>query len=188
MQQQEIHVTAQVPPTTLTEGHRTTGTAAFADRALKEVLTALASDATSPGSGAAAAATLALAAACAGKALAISRKHRAADESTNKAQRRLGELVGLALGRADVDSALFEKFIHDKSEQAASELLRADAASQALARELDTLLNEIEGTIHPGVMGDIAAARVLLSAASLIQARIRAENQRAARASGSHQM
>jgi formiminotetrahydrofolate cyclodeaminase len=160
-------VTAQVP---------------FADRALKEVLISLASDAASPGSGAAAAATLAFAAACAGKALAISRKHRAADEPTQAAERRLAELVGLALERADVDSALFEKFLHEKSAQAATELLRADAESQAVARELDTLLSEIEATVHPVVAGDVAAARILLSAASLIQCRIRAENQRAARA------
>jgi len=161
-----------------------TNPAAFADQPLKDVLTALASDATSPGSGAAAAAALAFAAACAGKALAISRKHRAADESTNAAEKRLGELVESALGRADIDSALFERFIHEKSAQSAADLLRADTASQALARELDRLLNEIEATIHPVVVGDIAAARVLLSAAGLIQGRIRAENQRAARALG----
>jgi hypothetical protein len=158
-----------------------TQTTAFADQPLKDVLAALASDATSPGSGAAAAAALAFAAACAGKALAISRKHRPADEVTRTAEERLGQLVGLALRSADIDSALFERFLHEKSAQSAAELLRADAASQALARELDTLLNEIDGTIHPVVAGDIAAARVLLSAASLIQARIRAENQRAAR-------
>ena len=45
-------------------------------------------------------------------------------------------------------------------------------------------LNEIDAVIHPIVAGDIAAARILLSAASLIQARIRAENQRAAREVG----
>jgi formiminotetrahydrofolate cyclodeaminase len=165
--------------TTSTEKPRV-GTVPFADRTLNEVLTALASDSVSPGSGAAAAATLAFAAACAAKALAISRKHRAADESTNAAEHRLGELIGAALGRADVDAALFEKFIHDKSAQTAAELVRADAASQGLARELDALLRQIDATIHPVVVGDIAAARALLSAASLIQARIRAENQRAA--------
>lgn len=97
------------------------------------------------------------------------------------AEARLADLVQRALERADVDAALFEAFIHNKSRQTADELLQADAATQALARELDTVLNEIDAAIHPIVAGDIAAARILLSAASLIQARIRTENQRAAR-------
>ncbi len=159
-----------------------TAVPAFADRTLRDALQSLASDAVSPGSGAAAAATLAFAAACAGKALAISRKRRPTDNHTSTAAEQLADLVRRALARADTDSALFESFVHCRSAQAAAELLRADAASQALARELDTLLNEIDASIHPVVAGDIAAARILLSAASLIQARIRAENQRAARA------
>src|SRR5581483_67799 len=123
----------------------------------------------------------AFAAACAGKALVISRKHRSPDDAAKVAAARLAELVKRALERADMDSALFERFIHDRSAPAAAELLRADASTQALAHELDTILNEIDAAIHPVVAGDIAAARILLSAASLIQARIRAENQRAAR-------
>ncbi len=154
---------------------------AFGDRPLADALRSLASAAVSPGSGAAAAATLAFAAACAGKALAISRKHRPSDPRTGPAEEQLAGLVRRALERADEDSALFEQFVRCKNAQTAAELLRADAASQALARELATLLNEVDGMIHPVVAGDIAAARVLLSAASLIHARIRAENQRAAR-------
>lgn len=154
---------------------------AFGDRTLSQILTSLASEAVSPGSGAAAAATLAFAAACAGKALAISRKHRPADDAAKAAEARLADLVKRALERADLDSALFAAFLHQKTAQAAAELLQADASTQALARELDTTLNEIDAAIHPIVAGDMAAARILLSAASLIQARIRAENQRAAR-------
>jgi len=81
-----------------------------------------------------------------------------------------------------MDARLFERFLHDKSAQAAAELLRADASSQGLSGELEVILNQIDSAIDPVVAGDMAAARILLSAASLIQARIRAENQRAARA------
>lgn len=157
---------------------------AFAERTLDEVLTALRSDAVSPGAGAAAAVTLAFAAACTGKALAISRKHLPTNDAANAVTARLAELMSRALGRADVDATLFASFMHHKSAPTAAELLRADAQTQALARELDSILNEIDAVIHPIVAGDIAAARILLSAAGLIQARIRAENQRAARELG----
>jgi formiminotetrahydrofolate cyclodeaminase len=153
----------------------------FADRTLEEVLTCLASDAVSPGSGAAAAVTLAFAAACAGKALAISRKHRPAEDYMNTAEKRLGEIVRSSLERADADASLFESFIHHKDRKAAEALVRADEAAQALSRELAAVLDEIGAAIHPVVAADIAAARMLLSAASQIEARIRAENQQAAR-------
>lgn len=168
-------MTTQASP----EGESTTRPA-LADRTLADVLNELASEAVSPGSGAAAAVTLAFAAACAGKALAISRRHRPANEALRAAEARIATLVRRSLERADADAALFEKFIHDKSSAAAAELLRADASSQALGRELDGILDEIDPAIHPVVAGDMAAARALLSAAGLIQARIRAENQRAA--------
>jgi formiminotetrahydrofolate cyclodeaminase len=152
----------------------------FATRTLEDVLTALASDAVSPGSGAAAAVTLAFAAACAGKALAISRKHRPAADDVNAAERRLKEIVRASLERADADAALFESFIHHKTQQSAQALLRADETAQGLSRELSTVLDKIEPTIHPVVAGDIAAARALLLAAGLVESRIRSENQRAA--------
>jgi formiminotetrahydrofolate cyclodeaminase len=153
----------------------------FANKTLEEVLTSLASDAVSPGSGAAAAVTLAFAAACAGKALAISRKHRPAEVYMNAAEKRLADIVRSSLERADADASLFESFIHHKDREAAEALVRADEATQALSRELAAVLDEIGSAVHPVVAGDIAAARVLLSAASQIEARIRAENQQAAR-------
>jgi formiminotetrahydrofolate cyclodeaminase len=152
----------------------------LADRTLADVLTALASDAISPGSGAAAAVTMAFAAACAGKALAISRKHRPAGEDMNAAEQRLADIVRLSLERADADAKLFESFIHHKNQQTAHALLRADEAAQGLTRELNTLLDKIEPTIHPVVAGDIAAARALLHAAITVESRIRGENQKAA--------
>jgi formiminotetrahydrofolate cyclodeaminase len=150
------------------------------DKTLEDLLARLASDAVSPGSGAAAAVTLAFAAACAGKALAISRKHRPAEDYVNAAEKRLADIVRASLERADADGKYFESFIHTKDRKAADALLQADEAAQSLTRELTTVLDEIAGTIHPVVAGDIAAARALLGAASVVQERIRAENQKAA--------
>ena len=99
----------------------------------------------------------------------------------NAAEKRLGEIVRSSLERADADASLFESFIHRKDRKAAEALVRADEATQALSHELAAVLDEISDAIHPVVAADIAAARVLLSAASQIEARIRAENQQAAR-------
>jgi hypothetical protein len=147
---------------------------------LSELLAALASDLISPGSGTAAAAAMAFAAACAGKALAISRKHRAADEVALAAQTQLQEIVRKSLERADVDSARFEDFLRHKNQQTARALIDADEATQALAAELGAVLDRIEPGVHPVVAGDILAARALLEASARIQDRICDENRRAA--------
>jgi formiminotetrahydrofolate cyclodeaminase len=147
---------------------------------LSELLAALASDHISPGSGAAGAAAMAFAAACAGKALAISRKHRAADEVALAAETQLQEIVRKSLQRADVDSARFEDFLRHKNQQTARALLEADQQTQALAAELLVVLDRIEPGVHPVVAGDILAARALLEAAARIQDRICDENRRAA--------
>lgn len=153
----------------------------ISDRTLIDVLTALASDAPSPGSGAAASVTLAFAAACAGKAVAITRKHRPEEPGyMSEAQRRLTEIVRASLARAESDAALFESFIHHKGRETAQALVRADESAQALAQELGAVLDEIGTMVHPVVVADIAAARALLSAVSVIESRIRAENQQAA--------
>jgi formiminotetrahydrofolate cyclodeaminase len=149
-------------------------------QSLSELLAALASDHISPGSGTAGAAAMAFAAACAGKALAISRKHRAADEVALAAQTQLQEIVRKSLERADVDSARFEDFLHYKNQQTARALIEADQETQALAAELLVLLDRIEPGVHPVVSGDILAARALLGAAARIQDRICEENRRAA--------
>jgi S-adenosylmethionine:diacylglycerol 3-amino-3-carboxypropyl transferase len=149
-------------------------------QSLNELLAAIASDHISPGSGTAAAAAMAFAAACAGKALAISRKHHAPDEVALAAQTQLQEIVRKSLERAQVDSARFEDFVHHKDEQSARALIDADQQTQALAAELRVLLDRIEPGVHPVVSGDILAARELLQAAVRIQDRICEENRRAA--------
>jgi hypothetical protein len=121
---------------------------------------------------------LALAAACAGKALAISKKHRPAPENMKIAEERLKVLVRRALERADADARFFEQFTHHRDAGSAQELLEADAMSQSLAHELAGVLDEVEPTIHPVVASDIAAARTLLAAASAVEERIQAENER----------
>jgi formiminotetrahydrofolate cyclodeaminase len=153
----------------------------LAERTLADILAALASDAISPGSGAAAAVVLAFAAACAGKALAISEKHRPAEGNVKAAEEQLVVLVRRALERADADARFFAEFTHHKDVASTKELLEADEVSRSLAQELAEVLNEIEPTIHPVVAADIAAARTLLSAVSAIEERIQAENQRDAR-------
>jgi formiminotetrahydrofolate cyclodeaminase len=150
------------------------------ERTLGELLAALASDHISPGSGTAAAAAMAFAAACAGKALAISRKHGPAAEPALVAQGRLTEIIAKCLRRADVDSTCFEAFIQHRNQQTALALINADQDTQALAVELLNLLDQIEPAVHPVVAGDILAARVLLNAAARIQARICDENRQAA--------
>jgi formiminotetrahydrofolate cyclodeaminase len=149
-------------------------------RSLSDLLAALASDHISPGSGTAAAAAMAFAAACAAKALAVSRKHRAADEVALAAQTQLTQIVARSLQRAEVDSALFEAFLHHKNQQTARALLEADEQTQGIAAELLVVLDRIEPGVHPVVSGDIVAARALLEAAARIQARICEENRRAA--------
>jgi formiminotetrahydrofolate cyclodeaminase len=149
---------------------------------LSDLLAALASDRISPGSGTAAAAAMAFAAACGAKAMAISRRHRVADEGVLAAETRLREIIRGSLQRADADSACFEVFLRHKNQQTARALLEADQQTQALAAELLMLLDRVEPGVHPIVAGDIFAARALLDAATRIQARICEENQRAAAA------
>jgi len=144
---------------------------------LGDVLTALSSDRISPGSGTAAAAAMAFAAACAAKALAVSRKHRAADEVALAAQTQLHQIITRSLERADVDSARFQDFLHHKDQQSARELIAADEETQALAAEISVVLDRIEPGVHPVVAGDILAARALLEAATRIQTRICEENR-----------
>lgn len=147
---------------------------------LSDLLADLASDHISPGSGTAAAAAMAFAAACGAKALAISRKHRPADEVALAAETQLKQIIAKSLERAAVDAALFESFLHHKDQQTARALLAADQETQALAADIAVLLNRIEPGVHRVVSGDILAARALLEAATRIQARICDENQRAA--------
>jgi Formiminotransferase-cyclodeaminase len=152
----------------------------LADRTLGDMLAALASDAPSPGSGAAAAVAMALAAACAGKALAISRKHRAPEEYLQLAEQRLAAIASRSLARADADAELFAEFIHHRSAKTADELVHGDDSAQALAGELGGTLDEIGGAVHPVVEADLAAARALLASVEAILKRLRAENERQA--------
>lgn len=149
----------------------------LADRPVGELISAVASDAVSPGAGAAGAVALALAAACAGKAAAVTLKHHPDDEALVRAHARLGEIGRRALGGADEDASRFADFARTKSKSAAEKLVQAGENLHQLAESLHSVLFEIQARIDPVVAGDITAARKLCEACLTIQAANLAENR-----------
>jgi formiminotetrahydrofolate cyclodeaminase len=131
----------------------------------------LGSDAITPGSGAAGALALALAAACAGKAIAITAKHRSLPEALAGAARSIEHLRDAALHGADADADQFVNYLRHRNFEAAEELRQTDRTLFDLCESLSALLDRIAGDIHPVVAGDITAARALLAAASAIHQR-----------------
>jgi len=152
----------------------------LAERALGDLMTALASNDVSPGAGAAGAVALALAAACAGKAVAITLKHRQEDESLTRVGQQLAEIRRRAMFGADEDSRRFEDFIHEKDARSAVALIRAGEGLQHLAEVLREVLRDIETQIDSVMAGDIAAAHALCDAFAAIQAANLEETRRAA--------
>ncbi|MFL6548615.1 MAG: cyclodeaminase/cyclohydrolase family protein [Povalibacter sp.] len=149
----------------------------LADRSLGAVIEAIASDDVSPGAGSAAAVGLALAAACAGKAVAITRKHRSEDARLIRAQQELADILHRALHGADEDAAHFREFVHEKDAGSLQNLLRTGEELQQLGSALHSVLEGLEGHIDSAVEGDIKAARVLCAAFSVIQSENLAENR-----------
>ena len=128
----------------------------------------LGSDAITPGSGAAGALALALAAACAGKALAITAKHRPLSDTLVEAARSIAQLQEAALRGADDDADHFKEFLRHRSAETANELRQTDRGLLALCASLNEIVDQICADIHPIVAGDITAARALVEAASAI--------------------
>src|SRR5687768_14637314 len=87
---------------------------------LIDVVNAIASAQISPGAGAAGAVTLALAAACAGKAVAISLKHRESDVTLLRARQVLDDIAHIALAGADEDASRFEALVRGNDPSAAA--------------------------------------------------------------------
>lgn len=135
---------------------------------LKVLLDALASDAMIPGAGAASGVALALAAACAGKAVAITRRH-GDDPDLVELQQQLAELreSGLALG--ETDALLFKQFLESGGPEPEGKLLRTDCRILDNCRALESLLARHEHRIAENMSGDWQAARVLSRASRLIQ-------------------
>lgn len=155
--------------------------AALSDGRLADVLEAIASQAVSPGAGAAAAMTLALAAACGGKAISISRKHRAIDTDLIRLQSELDWIRSAALQGAQEDAARFEELLRHKSMDNARRLVRTGEYLQALAERLMIALGARESLVEPQVVGDVHAARELCAAFRVVQAENLQENRGLAR-------
>ena len=148
----------------------------FAARPVGAVIKDIASDRVAPGAGSAAAIGLALAAACAGKAVAISLKHRDADPVLERAQTTLAAIAERALSGADDDAKHFREFVRNKDEQAGQALIDSGTHLQRVAQALQEVLDAIESSIDAPVSGDVVAARALCKAFSDIQTMNLAEN------------
>jgi formiminotetrahydrofolate cyclodeaminase len=155
----------------------------LAERPLGIVIAAIASAEVAPGAGSAAAVGLALAAACAGKAVAISRKHRTDEAELERAQEVLAQIAQRALRGADEDASRFRAFIREQDAPSAEKLLDSTRGLQQLGLELLEVLEQLTGHIHDSVCGDITAARALCGAFIEIQSENLSENQDAARSS-----
>jgi formiminotetrahydrofolate cyclodeaminase len=135
---------------------------------LEDFATALASDAPLPGSGAAGGTALALAAACAGKAVAITRKHQSS-LVLEKLQTQLERIRDSALTLADHDALQFKCLLQSDTPAATNALLVTDYTILDTCRALDTLLQEHMHLIADNVVGDWKAARALSDACLFIQ-------------------
>ncbi|MES2626186.1 MAG: hypothetical protein V4628_12960, partial [Pseudomonadota bacterium] len=128
-----------------------------------------ASDAIIPGAGSASGITLALAAACAGKAVAISRRHDADNAVLADLQAQLADLVKSALALAQADALQFKRHLTNESPATGDALLRTDQRILDVCRKLDTLLDDNIHLIAENMAGDWQAARELSHASRVIQ-------------------
>lgn len=135
--------------------------------AIGRFLELLASDAALPGAGAAGGVALALAAACAGKAIAVSRRH---DSSPALAglQVELRRIVELALDLGQQDAICFKQQLKAEDPDAARALLRTDYTMLDVCRGLERLLEDNRDLVRDNMAGDWKAARALLHACRAI--------------------
>ena len=136
-----------------------------------------------PGCGAAAAVTLALSAACAGKAVAVTLKHRPSATALRRARVRLRGIARRALAGAERDAESFVGFVRARDGTSARRLLHAGESLTAAARELLGVLGSIEPRVLRRVSADVSAARALCAAALEIERTNLAENREALAAS-----
>lgn len=142
-----------------------------------DFLDALASDAILPGAGAAGGVALALAAACAGKAIAITRRHDGNPRLVGL-QSELMQLAGRALTLGQQDALQFKQQLKSDEPEAAQALLRTDHTLIDACRSLERLLDDNRDLIADNMAGDWKAARALLHACRVIHS----ENLRELRA------
>jgi formiminotetrahydrofolate cyclodeaminase len=140
-----------------------------------ELLARIGSHEVSPGAGAAGAIALALAAACASKAVSVSLRHRPEDRELQSALDAFSRVAAAALGEADRDSEAFGALIHDKDIAAVSQLISEAERIEQLIDALVIAIDEVADSIQSNMIGDIVAARTLVTAARRIQERNGAE-------------
>jgi len=145
------------------------------DLSVRALIAAISSERPSPGAGAAGAIVLALAAACAGKAATIALKHRPEDAELQRAVESFAQIALRALLAGDADAAAFERFLHDKQQSQAWQLILTDETLVQLSNELIAAANAIESRTEWTLAGDFAAARLLAQASRMIHERNIAE-------------
>jgi formiminotetrahydrofolate cyclodeaminase len=150
------------------------------EQSVTEMVASIAGGSAAPGSRSAAALVLALAGASAHKSLAITRKHRPLSADQELATVHLTEILDRSLQAAERDAERFRVFLHDRDAATAHALMESDRAVLELAAELSGVLAEIEPGIHPIARSDLAAARILLTAAGELQALAAADNRQEA--------
>jgi formiminotetrahydrofolate cyclodeaminase len=139
--------------------------------AVATLVAKLGSNAVTPGSGAAGAIALALAAACASKALAITAKHRSLSAELAEAAQTLSQLQEEALRGAEEDADHFKEYLQHRNPATAEELRQTDRGLIELCEALREIVSRVGGDVHPSVVGDITAARALVTAAAAIHRR-----------------
>lgn len=142
---------------------------------MQELIREISSDRPAPGAGAAGAIVLALAAACARKAASIALKHRPDDADLQRAVDSFAQIATRALSAADADAAAFERFLHDKQQNQAWQLILTDETLVQLSNELIAAANAFESRTEWTLAGDFAAARLLAQASRMIHERNIAE-------------
>lgn len=135
--------------------------------AIGEFLEALASDAVLPGAGAAGGIALALAAGCAGKAVAITRRHDANPQLV-ELQEQLARMTDEALALGHQDALQFKRQLKSDDPGAATALLRTDYTILDACQALERLLQDHRDAIADNMAGDWKAARALLHACRVI--------------------
>lgn len=143
---------------------------------LVEVLDAIGSAQPSSGAGISAAVALALATACALKAIHVTLKH-GEDAALSSRADRLQRQRERALDRARVDAELFQRYLANHEPREAALLVRAAEDFQALAREIEGELADLEDSVRSSVVADVTAARSLHAAAMHIEGLILHESR-----------
>lgn len=149
----------------------------MADWPISKLTELICSNSVAPGAGAAGAVTLALAAACGGKAVSISLKH-SDDAHLHRALERFQKLSRYALEGAEDDAEAFAEWVRDRGPEATQELIESEEKMARLVNALLVTISEVEPRIKPNMVGDLAAAKALASAARTIQANNEAEAKR----------